>query len=169
VDRWVVASRLTPEKGVFELVNMWPSNYDLDIYGNGEEHSLMAAAAIPKIGIYERIEQMQLAKILPRYTGMVFPSRVWENVPGAVLMAFGAGLPVVAREGSVGADLVTKYEAGKTFFDLKSLEAALMQVVQKRELYSRNAALAYELNFTDASWLKRTEQELDSLVPLRVA
>jgi len=165
-ERWVVASRLSNEKGVSALVRIWPNDRFLDIYGDGDERSSIIASTNSHIRLFEKMAPENLAMSLPSYRGMVFPSRVWENVPGAVLMAFSSGLPVVALEGSVGADLVTEFGAGRTYRDSATLLSALNQVAESRDLYGKNALSAYVSNFTESIWLSKTLREIESIASL---
>jgi glycosyltransferase involved in cell wall biosynthesis len=165
-ERWVVASRLANEKGVSALVRIWPNDRFLDIYGDGDERASIIASTNSHIRLFEKLTPANLAMSLPSYFGMVFPSRVWENVPGAVLMAFSCGLPVVALEGSVGADLVTEFGAGRTYRDSATLLSALNQVAESRDLYGKNALSAYVSNFTESIWLSRTLREIESIASL---
>jgi glycosyltransferase involved in cell wall biosynthesis len=169
-NRWVVAARLSPEKGVRELVEQWPDGYHLDIYGDGEERKAIAAMNKPNVLLKGMIPHKELARLLPSYAGMVFPSLVWENVPGAVLMAFDSGIPVVALEGSVGADLVLETGAGLVYSDNMASGFSILESCLKDSLKVNPEIMqsARQL-FQQELWLKHTMQQVLEIAHINCA
>ncbi len=111
-ERWLVVGRLSGEKGIKELVEIWPSSVPLDIYGDGPEREEISANAPAGVVFKGQVPNEQLRAELPGYTGMVFPSRCYETQGMAVVEAFAAGVPVVARAGSAGAEIVAGVDPG---------------------------------------------------------
>jgi len=96
--RWVVAGRFVKEKGFRELINVWPTEYQLDIFGDGplflELKSLTRNH--PNIQIKGSMNRNELHHLLPQYSGAIFPSRWYEPGPLVVLEYLSAGLPLIS-------------------------------------------------------------------------
>jgi glycosyltransferase involved in cell wall biosynthesis len=158
--KWIVAARLTPEKGVLSLVESLPDGIALDIFGSGPEFEKIKKLDKPNVKLKGLASEADLALILPSYIGMVFPSRVLENSPIAVLMALEAGIPIVAKQGSAGADLVEEYAVGSTYSEIpRSLDKALESVEGISSLRAR-AKSVYEAHFNPRSWINGVEKVL---------
>jgi NADPH2:quinone reductase len=82
--------------------------------------------------------------------GLIYPSESWETFGLVVAEAFEAGVPVVARAGSAGADLVEQFQAGAVYGPgHQSLREALDYVSANQEILRQRARVAYEQNFTE--------------------
>lgn len=97
----VYAGRLSSEKGVDTLIDavIEDRGLALDIAGDGPERGSLegrAEAAEGRIRFHGRLAAPELASLLRASVVAVVPSRWYENMPLAVLEAFGAGVPVVA-------------------------------------------------------------------------
>jgi glycosyltransferase involved in cell wall biosynthesis len=167
LNRWVVASRLTPEKGVLKLIQSLPNDVELDVYGSGPEMRKLSRIATPNVRLMGHVSQEQLQEALPRYEGMLFPSGWWEGIPGAVLMALQAGIPVVARAGSSGADLVLSYGLGAVY-EGNEISDAISRVRRTRLDINRDEFKLAEVEFSESTWLERTERCISELVGVRV-
>jgi glycosyltransferase involved in cell wall biosynthesis len=168
-DRWVVAARLSPEKGVRKLVEQWPDGFKLDIYGNGPERDAIEAMAKPNVRLMGQVSQEELAEALPSYVGMVFPSLWWENLPNVVLMALEADLPIVAREGSSSSDVVREFAVGSIYEnDAMTLTASLNSVSKLNAASKMRVREVFRTKFAEEVWLENASDLIDSLVGARV-
>jgi len=97
----VYAGRLSAEKGVDTLVDavVGEPGLALDVAGDGPERDDLVARAAPagdRIRFHGRLPADGVLELLRGAAVAAVPSRWYENMPLAVLEAFGAGVPVVA-------------------------------------------------------------------------
>jgi len=156
--RFVFVGRATPEKGLRELLDIWPSGYQLDVFGATRE-STFRSIEKENVTFHGMQSREKIIEALPKYAALVFPGRVWEGAyPLVVREALEAALPIVALEGSSAADLIQTSGIGKTYQDrsdnglLLALEDSINRSDELRKL-----AHAYFLNsLTESAWLAQT-------------
>jgi glycosyltransferase involved in cell wall biosynthesis len=157
---WLLASRLSPEKGVPELVKSWPKGHRLDIAGAGPEEDLIRKSLSTETHLLGLKSAEWLANNLPRYNGLVFPGRSPEGIPTMALQALCAGVPVVARLGNGAADLVIHEQVGAVYSDeadqRQTLGAALQLVLDGGAAVRSKARQVYERDFSRSIWLRNT-------------
>ena len=155
-NRWVAAGRLTEEKGFRELIEAWPKNYCLDIYGDGpllyELQSRFGNTG--NVRIKGAVSHKTLLNLLPEYNGAILPSRWLEPGPLTVLEYLASGLPLISIgvwSGAAGLDLSNHVES----IDLER-DAVSQSLSEKLS--------ALELNLSEISLLQR-EKYLTHFVP----
>jgi glycosyltransferase involved in cell wall biosynthesis len=158
-NRWLAVARLTKEKGIAQLLSVWPAGVPLDIVGDGpllDDLVKMAPSGVEFLGY---VELRELVGKLPCYTGLVFPSRWFEGLATIVLLALEAGLPIVALEGSANADLVARASVGRVYHDddPAALARALLEVSDAGIAMRQRARAKYEVSFSRERWLSRIE------------
>lgn len=110
----VTFSRVMKEKGIEDLIRIIKqinettgrTVYSLDIYGHiqeGEEDwfkELMASVADNSAFSYKgKISFTESTSVLASYFALVFPTRFFtEGIPGTIIDAYSAGLPVIAAK-----------------------------------------------------------------------
>jgi glycosyltransferase involved in cell wall biosynthesis len=96
-EGWIVAGRLSPEKGVAELVEQWPSDGPpLTVVGDGPERRAVLDGARGKpIRCVGPVERSHLVDLLCRAVGLVLPSMWFEVLPLVVIEALAAGARVL--------------------------------------------------------------------------
>jgi glycosyltransferase involved in cell wall biosynthesis len=153
-DRWIAIARLTPEKGVRQLVEVWPPDQRLDIVGDGPEADLIRGIAPACVNLVGRRDRNELLATLPQYLGLLFPSRCLEMQPTVLIEALASGLPIVAFGNNAGAELVRATGAGSvaTSTDLRD---ALVQAVRGRTSMAEAGVAAYKEAFSTARWAAR--------------
>jgi len=154
---WVVVSRLSAEKGVAELVDIWPEVEDLLVIGDGPELARVRHAVEhkPRVRIVRTMPRSELRRVFSEKTGLIFPSRWHEVAPQVVVEAMCAGLPVVVFSDSDVASDVIEAGAGQCYSGAAELRRALADVRDEWASYSANARLKYEAEWTPARWLDR--------------
>jgi len=157
-QRWLVAGRLTSEKGVRELVSIWPVGVDLDVAGTGPELSATREIKHPNVRFLGHLEAGDLKTRFAEYSGLIFPSRSLEAQGLVAFEALAVGLPVIAFEDNPVASLVVSEQAGASFRNRESLASALQVVNANRASMVEHARLLYEREYTDATWLARIER-----------
>lgn len=152
--RFAAVGRLSPEKGFADLLAAWPTGLPLDIAGTGPHEDALRSLAGPSVRFLGHVPNDQWRERLPSYTALVLPSASSEAaVPLAVVEAWAAEIPVVARRGNGGADAVEETGAGTTYDDAAGLAAALSAVQVQPATWRALAADAYRSGYTPEHWL----------------
>ena len=101
-DAFLYVGRLAPEKGISELVEAWravPAR--LVVVGDGPEAERMRWSSPSNVELRPPVRPHEIPRLLASARALVFPTFAYEGAPRAILEAFAAGVPVLAR--SVGA------------------------------------------------------------------
>jgi glycosyltransferase involved in cell wall biosynthesis len=156
---WLVAGRLSQEKGVRELMDIWPDTERLDVAGSGPDEGALRAMAPSNVHFLGQLSQRDLYSQLPRYEGLIFPGRSPEGIPTMVLHAIAAGIPVVARPGNGAGDLARDVGVGAVYArDAQTtLLEALGQIRTGGPTLRRHCRTVFEEHFTETAWLQQTE------------
>ena len=162
--RWVVVSRLSPEKGVLELVRNWPSTVPLDVVGDGPDLDLIMREAGNDIRFLGRVDHESLLTSLSQYNGLIMPSLCLEMQPTTVIEAFSAGIPVLAHRDNAAADLVVASGAGAVYWDSESLTEIVSSASIDFEALGVLAREYFDANFTNEIWLSRIEAAYTGLI-----
>lgn len=165
IIRFVFLSRIIPEKGVDTIIEatkvlnkLYQCNFIVDFYGPIEEDYELEFKN--KIGNVKNIEykgfidlrNQKNYELLAEYDAMLFPT-YWqgEGFPGIIIDAFISGLPVIASDWSLNAEIITE---GKTGFILNdnspaSLAEAMSNIINHPELLAsmRTECLASAMNY----------------------
>ncbi len=154
---WIVVSRLSPEKGVLELVSSWPADQNLTVVGDGPEAEAIAflAHGSANVRVVTSMPREELRGLLRSHLGLVFPSRWHEVAPQVVLEAMCAGLPIVAFQDNDIATMVGKTGSGRSYQDPDELAETLADIDFAWEKYSSIARSVYLENWTPETWLER--------------
>ena len=153
---WIAMGRFTAEKGFVELLKAWPERELLTVIGDGElREAVLRATTGKQVTVQESLPIEVLRTVLPRFRGLLFPSRWLEVAPQVVVEAMRVGLPVIAFEANVVASLVSTTGTGVVYRDSSSLASALTQVSDQLDEYSDRACGYYEEHWTPVAWLKK--------------
>lgn len=113
--------RLSPEKGVRQLLEAWQylSDIPLKIVGDGplweEVHSLKELYKLENVEILGRKSREQVMTLMQKAYCLVFPSLWYEGFPMTIVEAFSAGLPVVAPQLGAMAEIIVDGVTGLHF------------------------------------------------------
>jgi glycosyltransferase involved in cell wall biosynthesis len=163
-ERWVFVGRLSPEKGVLEMLASWPQSEPLDIIGDGPLASEVAARMPPSARLISDAKHREITGDLGNYLGLVFPGRCQESaVPLVVLEAMAAGLPIIALGGSAASDLVDEADLGAVTTD-DSWALHLNAVKGAREYFSHRSIAMFEERFTRQRWVNAITALYESVV-----
>lgn len=153
--RFVFVGRNSPEKGLAELLEIWPQDLQLDVVGtdgavsaNRDSH-----ARVRYLGVQGRA---WIAEQLPTYTALVFPGRVWEGAyPLVVREALEAGVPVVALAESGAADFIHECNAGSIYEDESEshLRNALEAIIEGGQQLRLRAREVFKQKLTEDVWV----------------
>jgi glycosyltransferase involved in cell wall biosynthesis len=153
--RWLVAARLTAEKGVLELLRQWPTDEPLDVVGDGELLAECQAAAPSAVRFLGRLERTELRRRMPSWRGLIFPSRCHEGAPCIEIEALAAGLPIVAFEGSSVAESVSQRGTGLVTRWEEPLGSVLTEAAERFPHLRGRCRQVYSAEFTEQVWTAR--------------
>lgn len=141
--RFCTFSRVTKQKGIGEAIqaisdiNKLGKHCELDIFGPvdpdyREEFEAMLALAGSAVAYRGVLGGDEVVPTLSRYYAMLFPTYYpGEGMPGAVLEAFAAGLPVIASNWRYNSEVIRHGETGLIYElgDIRNLESAIMTLI----------------------------------------
>jgi len=153
--RWLVAARLTAEKGVLELLRQWPADEPLDIVGDGELLTACRAAAPSSVRFLGRLTRAELRRRMPSWRGLVFSSRCNEGAPCVEVEALAAGLPIVAFAGSSVAESVRERGTGLVAQWDQALAPVLTEATARFPSLRSHCRQVYADHFTERAWTGR--------------
>ena len=130
----LIVSRLSPEKGILELIQLWISkkiDYKLIIIGNGPLYDLIKNETKDYKNIevcgYKNSKEVQSYMDDSKF--FIFTTKTYENCPFTLLEAFSTGLPVISPDfGSVDELVINNINGLK--FNNNSMES-LFDCIQK--------------------------------------
>ncbi len=173
-SRFLLLSQLKREKGVGEALtasDRLPDGATLTLHGPaipGVEFD----GTHPRARFAGALRREQLAEVIASHDALVFPS--WyegEGMPGAVVEAMQAGLPVIATRWRSLPDLVEHERNGLLVppRDADALGDAMLRIERDTDLFAR---LAHEARLTGEQyragpWHEKLELCLEELVGIR--
>ncbi len=159
-DSWIYVGRLSDEKGIEPLLEHWPDNEILKIFGSGplENYLKNKNSQRENIIFCGFLDPDQRETILGKSLGLIFPSTCRENSPLILGEAFAAGLPVVAYSANAGAIEILKSGAGHVFHAFEELEISLEWVRLNNARASKAALDFYELKFSPEVWFNNISE-----------
>ena len=162
---WLVVSRLSPEKGVGELLNIWPSDQELTVIGDGPETASIARISQekPNIHLIPSLPRARLLRVFGEHVGLILPSRWHEVAPQVVVEAMCAGLPVVALGDNDVAPMVELTGAGRPYQDATELATSLADINTDWDNFSARARATYLDRWTPDHWLGKMMELYRSL------
>lgn len=112
-DRWLFVGRLSPEKGLVELLEAWPHPERLDVIGDGPSMAAAVGIAPPGVVFHGTLPHDEVRRRMPGYTGLLFPSVWFEAGPTQVYVeAMAAGVPALAIQGNGTSDDISAHHLG---------------------------------------------------------
>lgn len=139
-------SRVMKEKGIENAVDAVKKVNDqlgytalvLDIYGQVKEESsewfANLKANFPEYVCYRgMVDADKSVEVLQEYFALLFPTHFYtEGIPGTIIDAYSAGVPVISAKWESFSDVVDDYKTGLgyDFDNEEQLENILLQVVQ---------------------------------------
>jgi glycosyltransferase involved in cell wall biosynthesis len=155
---WLFAGRLSAEKGLLELLHIWPHGEPLTVVGDGPLAE-SARAYVNRTGLAVTfrgpLPHSEVRELMAQCAGLVFSSIALEGAPLVYGEAMEAGLPVVAAEGSNVACQVGLDGTGSTFRlgDKSSLTNALELVSSTRGQLAYASQSVYTTRYEPESWM----------------
>ncbi|MBA4860961.1 glycosyltransferase family 4 protein [Streptomyces sp. PSKA54] len=164
---WVFAGRLSPEKGLLELLARWPAGERLDVVGQGPLLDACRRAAPEGVRFLGRLDHLELRRRLPSWRGLVFPSRWLEAAPLIYPEALAAGLPVLAFSGSAVADSVREDGTGTVVAWEEALAPALSHAGLHFPTLRHHCRSVFLRQYSERAWTARIESVYASALASR--
>lgn len=161
----VFAGRLTPEKGVVELVEAWHSDeHVLTVVGDGplrdEVRRVARGRPVEVIGALDREAVLAL---LARSHALVLPGAWPEVAPLSCIEALSQGAGIVVRTSSDLAATVERTGVGVAAATVAQMPGAVARLAAHDDLPDR-CRLLYETRHTAGAWVERTLHMYRSLL-----
>jgi glycosyltransferase involved in cell wall biosynthesis len=168
--KWVVVARLSVEKGVANLVQKWPNELQLDIFGDGPELPRIQELIRekPNITLKGKVFGSDLEQLLPRYLGAIHCSMWIEIAPLTVLEFMRAGLPIIytgqnftpfLRDIPIAGFKLVKYES-------LSLREVCTKILENYLEASERSHQNYLEFYSDEAWILRFDSVTKDLLAL---
>ena len=167
--RWTYIGRLTPEKGVLELLKSWPRDQTIDVYGAGpleSEVRQLASAKPGQITFHGLVKREALRTRLGSSLGLVVPSLWPEGLPTVALEALSVGTPLLVSNRVAAAGDLQAAGVAVTYSpdEAGSVNLGLGRVTAERSSLSLRAAQVYEERYSRAAWLASMTHLYDEVV-----
>lgn len=136
--RFIVFSRLNKSKGIHHLIaaanalNQKGLKYHIDLYGTIADDVKDLMNELPKNLTYRGAIDEDKTEILNAYDALIFPTLHWEGIPGTLVEASMADLPIISSDFTFAQDIVTNgvngyiYEFGSVDGLVKAIEHAIL-------------------------------------------
>ena len=148
----VVVGRLTPEKGVADLVGCWTGDTVLRVIGDGPDRGAVERAAGGRpVEVVGRLDRGAAIEEIARSRAVVLPGRWPEVAPLSYLEALAAGTAVVVADTSDLAPGIVADGVGAAVRELADVPAAVDRLAADAGLAARAREL-FEERHTEASW-----------------
>lgn len=95
-EYFLTLGRLSPEKGIDQIVRNLPPGARLLVVGDGPQKGQLASLAGPGVEFRPAVAGSEVPALLRGARALVVPSRCYEGQPRVILEAFAAGVPVLA-------------------------------------------------------------------------
>lgn len=163
---WLIAGRLSPEKGITDVLRAWPTGVALDVYGDGPLRADVEALATGPITYHGPADRQTLLARLPASRGLVFSSHFGEGLPTIYLEALAAGIPVLATSGNSAADDVARSGSGVVLdaWSPSSFAAGIDTIDSSWASFAAAARERFEAMYSEQSWLRSMERVYDDVV-----
>lgn len=157
--RWLFLGRLSAEKGLRELLAIWPQEYELDVVGDGELADELQSLPVPAgVRFLGGLDNADVRARLGGYAGLIVPS-LWPEAgpPLTYVEALAAGVPSVAVAGNGAADDIDLEGTGVVISrspDTAELTVALKEVHRDRARLGALCRSAYVSRFSTDAWVQ---------------
>ena len=165
---WLYAGRLTPEKGILNIIHSWPREENLNIAGDGPllaeiKNIISSKPNIKLIGLYPPGD----TSIYSKYEGLIFGSTWYEGSPLVVADCLSTGTPVICTDESGASELIDISKGGfviKGELNEIKLKNAIIDIRKNFKLYSDNAIKSSFTEFSVENWASKLEKIIYSVL-----
>lgn len=158
---FLFAGRLTPEKGVLELINEWPDEEMLTIAGTGilENQVRQLCEARSNIEFYGTFSP-ENHDFYRKFEALVFPSSWLEGSPLVVIEAISTGVPVIATNTSSATEIIHQSKCGiviPQIFTVEHIRSAISEIRDNYLAFRTYGLDAGKSLFSPEIWARNLE------------
>ena len=156
-DFFLFVGRLSPEKGIMNLLNAWKrlANIRLIIIGDGplynDVQKFKQTHELHNIEIIGGLPREDVFRFMQRARCLVFPSEWYEGFPMVLIEAFSHGLPVIAFNIGGRGEIVVDGETGLLYRKWEELISKVNRLYDNPDIAKQmgvNARKRYEELYT---------------------
>lgn len=162
---WLYVGRLSPEKGILQLLKQWPEELRLKVAGSGPLEAEVGATAGTSVELLGQVTGDRVRDLLAGAKGLVFPSLWPEGLPTVYLEALAAGTPVLASPESVVGRLVA--EQGTGLVQRGVLQDDLAEADRLFPRLHEHCRTTYADTYTEGAWVRAVEAHYRGVVATR--
>jgi glycosyltransferase involved in cell wall biosynthesis len=152
-SHWAYIGRLSEEKGIVDLLQHWPENQELRIFGDGALRNEVSKFCGRNVFLEGPIDRSRVPTVLSHSRGLIFPSLTPEGaVPLTYVEALAAARPTLSRSGNGAADDIQAHGTGQVFGKWDEVGMRLSSMDLGIESFSSRARKHYENSFTTDIW-----------------
>lgn len=151
-NTWIYAGRLTEEKGILDLLSVWPRNKPLKVLGDGPCIDQAKKIANSSVQFSGSVAHEVVMRELGKSAGLILPSKWAEGLPTVYLEALASRLPVITRVGNSAADDVKEFAHGIAYSDPRDIVAAVRLIEENWGAFSAKAYQRYVSAYTAKVW-----------------
>lgn len=158
---WLFAGRLSPEKGIIELLTNWPKGERLIILGSGplEAEVIEMARHDRDIEFLGQVSEEIVEAKIENAVGVLLPSLWFEGAaPLVYVKSVAFGRPVLSMAGNSISDDIKEARNGVVIENFSELSRALNEIRDSQSFFSANSRARYANNFTKELWLRRMKE-----------
>jgi glycosyltransferase involved in cell wall biosynthesis len=169
---FLFAGRLTPEKGVIELIEKWPEQEPLTIAGSGVLESKVRKLCDSRqnIKFYGTFSPHD-HNFYGQFEALIFPSSWLEGSPLVVIEAISMGVPIIATDTSSATELIEQSQCGITIpqnYSTEEIRIAISRLRKNSNIFRRNGLVAGETIFSPDTWIKNLESIFERVLRNKV-
>ncbi len=156
---WLAVGRLSPEKGLVELLEGWPEGVPLTVIGDGplKEQVRLACQGSERMFLGSATRADVVGQ-MTRHVGLVVASRWFEACPLVYIEALAAGLPVLAWDPSGVAQFVRREGTGVAMPRGTNPSSVVTASSPWNELAGAPVRRAFEANYTEGAFVDHFER-----------
>lgn len=160
---FVFVGRLSAEKGILELIDIWPESQQLRVIGDGPllHDAKQLCRKKPNISITGRLPKHKCLAQIKNAQATIFPSLTHETFGLVLIESFSVGTPVVVNNLPPVVELLTP-DVGYTFdfSSPESLNEAIKKIKLNRSSMSDACKTHYEVHFSEKIGIERLNEVL---------
>jgi len=164
-SQFLYLGRLTQEKGLESLLDIWPKGVPLVIAGDGPLRHVLeiqASDANLNVDFAGQVDGSERARLLSTARALILPSLTYEVDPLVVAEALSAGVPCIVRDHTAPAQLARVSPAVRTFSEATTLEDCLTEL--RSTDFVEEALDLYNATWSQRKWLKSFSDVSERLV-----
>jgi glycosyltransferase involved in cell wall biosynthesis len=166
-NTFTFVGRLSEEKGIFDLVTIWPEDTALDIIGDGPLLPDLQRARHPSVRLLGALPRSEVLEHVGRSAAIVFPSRCVESFGLVYIEALAMGVPTLAFAGNTVARKVGEEGTGTVARWDEPLQPILESISNRACGLSERCRTIFDQQYSEAAFRQARNALFESLVQRR--